>query len=163
MSQPLRTRVPFRRRRPSPPDRDESKLATRLRTGVAVRPARLMFEHEPRPRTRHIVEWIHNNDPLRRQEGDEDWKRPPYAPFIYRGEIAAPPDDDAPIDVRLWEEPSGRPLEAQLPLDWFEQIKPYKGMPFRLVTWMVEHETGATIARHRLEQLGTDGAQEITQ
>lgn len=156
MTQPLRTRVPFRHRRPSPPDRNESKLATRLRTSVEVRPARLMFEHEPKPRTAEIVEWIHKNDPLRKQDGDEDWRRPPYAPFVYRGEVAAHPEEAYPVEVHLWEEPSGRPLNAPLPLDWFESIPPYKGMPFRLVTWMVEHETGASIARHRLQALGTN-------
>lgn len=156
MTQPLRTLVPFRHDRLSPPDREESRLAIHLRTSVHVRPARQVFQHDPKPRTAKIVEWIRKNDPLRKQEGDEDWKRPPYAPFVYRGEVAAHPEDGHPVEVHLWEEPSGRPLNAPLPLAWFESISPYKGMPFKLVTWMVEHETEAPIARHRLQALGTN-------
>ncbi|MEZ4301067.1 MAG: hypothetical protein R3B70_39390 [Polyangiaceae bacterium] len=153
MMQPLRTRVPYRHDRLLRAATDESRGVARFRTQVPVRPARLVFQHDPAPRTKEVISWIRRHDPLRRGETDEDHRRAPYSPFVYRGEIAAHPEGEGDLEVRLWEEPSGRPLAAELPLEWFEGAALYKGMPFRLVTWMVEVPDGEPVARHRIESL----------
>jgi hypothetical protein len=135
-----------------PIDQEEKALGINFSARVAVRPARLVFQHYPHPRTAEIAKWIQEH-----QAGGADSKKAPYAPFVYRGSVAAHPEKGADIEVHLWEEPSGRPLEGQLPLEWFEPHAPYKGMPFRLVTWMVEAAPLTLITRHRIELLSIQG------
>jgi hypothetical protein len=155
----LRTRVPYRHDRLVDSGEPLPVLSVRLHSQVSVRPARLVFQEHPRPRTGEMVRWIHDRDPLR-AEGE---RRPPHFPFAYRGYVAAHPEGEQEVIVRLWEEPSGRPLEARLPRDWFHEGAPYKGMAFRLVTWMVEDDAGTIAPRSRIERLGRESTREEAQ
>ena len=117
-----------------------------FRTRVSVRPARLVLQGSPPPRTAELARWISTC-------AGADKRMAVYFPFVYRGCLAAHVDDGKDIHVSLWEEPSGRPLEAELPHDWFHGERLYKGMPFRLVTWMVADQSGQLSPGHFLKNL----------
>ena len=161
MTRPFRTHLPYRHARTLRSTEDLPVLSLRFRSQVAVRPARLVFQGHPTPRTEEVPRWIHDHDP-KRAKGGVDERRPPHFPFVYRGHVAAHPEGEGDVAVRLWEEPSGRPLDAALPRDWFADEALYRGMPFRLVTWMVEEASGELAARGRIERLGADVAEQET-
>lgn len=117
----------------------EEKASRTFQTIVAVRPARLVFHGLPRPRTDELVWRIWESYA---SESDKAAKKAIHTPFVYRGHVDAHVNAGDAVRVRLSEEPSGRPLIAELPWDWFRKanLVPYKGFPFRLVTWMVEKD-----------------------
>lgn len=117
-----------------------------LRTQMPVRPSRLVLQGEIRPHSAALVERIY-------EEPETSNRKAVHFPFVYRGSIAAHVDDDGDVHVRLWEEPSGRALEAELPRSWFYEKRLYKGMPFRLLTWMVVDDAGDLSPMHSLESL----------
>ncbi len=159
MAPPLRTRVPYRHDRLVVGREGLPALSLRFQSRVPVRPARIVFQGHPRPHTTEMARWIHDHDPRRAEDG----RRPPHFPFAYRGYVAEPPEAGQPVAVRLWEEPSGRPLEGELPRDWFHDVAPHKGMPFRLITWMVEDEARALVPRGRVARLFARAAGEGTE
>jgi hypothetical protein len=119
----------------------EVQTAT-FQSRVPVRPARLVFQGHVKPRSADLAWEIHAMA-----------KEVAYFPFVYRGWVSGATDDGGNVPVKLWEEPSGRPLEAELPLDWFKERLPFKGMPFRLVTWMTVAPTGKLISDRNIESL----------
>lgn len=142
------TNLPFRHNRVFA-SKDGCPLSSGFKTRVAVRPARLVFQSHPNPRSEELAWWIRDH------ASTSDKKvGPPHSPFVYRGYVAALPEAAADVAVRLWEEPSGRPLEAVLPRDWFDDVPLHKGSPFRLVTWMEETDDELE-PRHRIERLET--------
>jgi hypothetical protein len=151
MPDSFRTRVPYRHTWFTGRGDGGPTLSVRFRSRVAVRPARLALEGHPRPHTRDVAQWIHDHD-VRRAE---DKHRAPHVPFVYQGYVADRPEDEQDVRVRLWEVPSGRPLEAELPRAWFRDV-PHKGMPVRLVTWMVEDDHGELVPRGQIERLGAE-------
>jgi hypothetical protein len=162
MAPPLRNRVPYRHTHVVDGGQGLPPLSLLLRTRLPVRPARLVLQERPRPNTVEIVEWIRDNDPRRAADG-ADRKRAPHFPFACRGYIAESPVAGHDVAVRLWEEPSGRPLEGTLPRDWFADAELHKGMPFQLVTWMVEDDAGELVPRGRVERLGQEAVEKETE
>ncbi|MEP7122664.1 MAG: hypothetical protein ABJE95_17200 [Byssovorax sp.] len=116
-----------------------------LRTRMDVRPSRLVFQGKVRPHSASLVEQIY-------EVPGTPSSAAVHFPFVYCGSIAAHVDDEEDVHVNLWEEPSGRALEAELPRSWFRDRHLHKGMPFRLVTWMVA-ANGALSPMHSLESL----------
>jgi hypothetical protein len=140
------TKLPFRHDRVFlSPDR---LLSRTFQIRVPVRPSRLSFQDYPLPRSEQIARWIH----------DHGEQKAPHSPFVYRGDVVAL-DTGEGVAVHLWEEPSGRSLVAELPADWFDGLTLYKGLPFKLVTWMVEATPGNLEERHRVEPLAARKAE----
>ncbi len=119
---------------------DPRRSGDSFQTRLPSRPARLIFEGiegDPLPRTKELTELMDATDGV-------------YAPTLYRGRVMAEPEENETVAVRLWEEPSGRALNAELTWDWFDR-PPWKGMPFRLMLWLTLDEHGKEEPRHRLE------------
>ncbi len=152
-TRPFRTRLPVRHEmHPNAAASSELGRLGSFKTTVAVRPARLVFQGVPRPRTDDLVWKIWQQYA---SANDRKAHKAIHTPFVYRGQVDGHAEEGEDVRVRLSEEPSGRPLVAELPWRWFEtaNLLPYKGLPFRLVTWMVKGDTDTLEARYWMESL----------
>lgn len=126
----------------------DTKLGASYGTRVPSRPARIVFqpERDVKPRTRALMQKLCAFDGT---------GKPLYYPRLFRGSIGDIAEVQEFVPVRLSEEPSGRSMEADLPIEWFPFSPLFEGLPFRLFTWirLDDPNTGHVSGGHRVESL----------